>query len=106
VNTIRTLLRHKFVGVAWLFNALYSVALVAASAEAVLRWAPAAAGSGVPEVMAQLNGCKLPRVRPLRWRDTRSAARARAPCLGLRDVVTNTRALTVRHRCSSGAPRA
>ncbi len=60
---MRTLLRHKFVGVAWLFNAAYSVALVAASAEAVLRWAPAAAGSGVPEVMAQLNGCKLPRVR-------------------------------------------
>ena len=68
---MRTLLRHKFVGVAWLFNAAYSVALVAASAEAVLRWAPAAAGSGVPEVMAQLNGCKLPRVRA--GADTRAA---------------------------------
>ena len=39
MNTIRTLLRHKWVGVAWLFNAAFSVALVAASAEAVLRWA-------------------------------------------------------------------
>lgn len=66
MNTIRTLLRHKWVGVAWLFNACFSIALVAASAHVVLRWAPAAAGSGVPEVMAQLNGCKLPRT--FEWR--------------------------------------
>ena len=66
VNTIRTLLRHKWVGVAWLFNACFSIGLVAASAHVVLRWAPAAAGSGVPEVMAQLNGCKLPRT--FEWR--------------------------------------
>jgi H+/Cl- antiporter ClcA len=78
---MRTLLRHKFVGVAWLFNAAFSVALVAASAEAVLRWAPAAAGSGVPEVMAQLNGCKLPRVR---WRAIRVAAASCGLCRGAR----------------------
>jgi len=29
-----------------------------------LDWAPAAAGSGVPEVMAYLNGCNIPKA----WR--------------------------------------
>ena len=80
VNTIRRLLRHKWVGVAWLFNALFSVALVAASAHVVLRWAPAAAGSGVPEVMAQLNGCRLPRV--FEWRTAAVKFASAVLCVG------------------------
>ena len=39
-----------------------SVGLVAASSAAVIGWAPEAQGSGVPEVMAYLNGCMLPKV--------------------------------------------
>ena len=53
----------KNVFVAWLFNVAYSLALVAVSAASVLWLCPAAAGSGVPEVMAYLNGCSLPKVR-------------------------------------------
>ena len=49
--------------VAWLFNLAYSVALVFASTWAVVAVAPEAAGAGVAEVMAYLNGCNLPRVR-------------------------------------------
>lgn len=51
------------VGLAWLFNVAFSCVLVAGSAASVLWISPAAAGSGVPEVMAYLNGCLLPRVR-------------------------------------------
>lgn len=50
------------VGLAWLFNVAFSCLLVAGSAASVLWLSPAAAGSGVPEVMAYLNGCLLPRV--------------------------------------------
>ena len=66
VAVVRAALTHQFIGLAWLFNALYSVGLVAMSAELVLRIAPSAAGSGVPDVMAALNGCKLPYV--FTWR--------------------------------------
>ncbi|KAG2489363.1 hypothetical protein HYH03_012193 [Edaphochlamys debaryana] len=58
----RWLLGHTNVGVAWLFNVTVSVALVAASSAAVIGWAPEAQGSGVPEVMAYLNGCMLPKL--------------------------------------------
>jgi chloride channel 7 len=50
-------------GVAWLFNMLFSLALVAGSSFLVVGFAPSAQGSGVPEVMAYLNGCLIPRVR-------------------------------------------
>ena len=53
----------KNVGLAWLFNVAYSLSLVAISAASVLWISPAAAGSGVPEVMAYLNGCSLPKAR-------------------------------------------
>ncbi|PNW78323.1 hypothetical protein CHLRE_09g402051v5 [Chlamydomonas reinhardtii] len=58
----RWLLGHTNVGVAWLFNVVVSVGLVAASSAAVIGWAPEAQGSGVPEVMAYLNGCMLPKL--------------------------------------------
>ena len=58
----------KNVFAAWLFNVAYSLSLVAISAATVLWLCPAAAGSGVPEVMAYLNGCSLPKVRRARLR--------------------------------------
>ncbi|KAG2428222.1 hypothetical protein HXX76_011901 [Chlamydomonas incerta] len=58
----RWLLGHTNVGVAWLFNVIVSVGLVAASSAVVIGWAPEAQGSGVPEVMAYLNGCMLPKL--------------------------------------------
>jgi chloride channel 7 len=49
-------------GVAWLFNCSFSLILVTASSALVVGVAPAAVGSGVPEVMAYLNGVLMPRV--------------------------------------------
>ena len=53
---------HVNIGVAWLFNMVYSLALVSGSTWMVVNWAPQAAGAGVAEVMAYLNGCMLPHV--------------------------------------------
>ncbi|KAF8068428.1 clcD [Scenedesmus sp. PABB004] len=58
----RWLLLHTDLGVAWLFNTLLSLCLVAGSSALVVRAAPAAVSSGVPEVMAYLNGVLLPKV--------------------------------------------
>ena len=63
-DTMREIIKVN-VGLAWLFNIGWSCLLIALSAASVLWLAPAAAGSGVPEVMAYLNGCLLPRVRSL-----------------------------------------
>lgn len=46
-----------------MFNMAYSIALVFGSSWMVVNWAPQAAGAGVAEVMAYLNGCMLPHVR-------------------------------------------
>jgi len=48
--------------VAWVFNMLVSCGLAAAAAWPVVNVAPAAAGAGVAEVMAYLNGCSMPKV--------------------------------------------
>uniref|UniRef100_A0A7R9VET4 Chloride channel protein n=1 Tax=Chlamydomonas euryale TaxID=1486919 RepID=A0A7R9VET4_9CHLO len=61
-GTTRWLIGHTNMGVAWLFNVLVSTALVAASSALCVGVAPEAIGSGVPEVMAYLNGCLVPRV--------------------------------------------
>ena len=58
----RWLILHANMAVAWLFNVTASLALVAASSCAVVYRAPAAVGSGVPEVMAYLNGVAVPKV--------------------------------------------
>ena len=58
----RYLVGHVNIGVAWLFNMVYSLALVFGSTWMVVNWAPQAAGAGVAEVMAYLNGCMLPHV--------------------------------------------
>lgn len=52
----RWLLLHTNLGVAWLFNTAFSLLLVAGSSALVVGLAPAAISSGVPEVMAYLNG--------------------------------------------------
>jgi hypothetical protein len=59
----RWLLLHTNLFVAWLFNTVVSLALVGGSSALVVGWAPAAVSSGVPEVMAYLNGILLPKVR-------------------------------------------
>jgi len=57
-DTLRYLVAHNvFLG--WLFGLAYSALLVAAAAYLVAAVAPQAAGSGVPETMAYLNGCQL-----------------------------------------------
>lgn len=61
VETMRAILRHS-AALAWLFDISFSSLLACAAAAAVLLWRPAAGGSGVPEVMAYLNGCELRRV--------------------------------------------
>lgn len=60
------LVRHGGgVFVAWLFNMTLSCGLAAAAAWPVVAFAPAAAGAGVAEVMAYLNGCSIPKARHL-----------------------------------------
>ncbi len=49
--------------VAWLFNSAVSLLLIALSSALCVGWAPEAIGSGIPEVMAYLNGCMVPKVR-------------------------------------------
>jgi chloride channel 7 len=58
----RWLILHGNMFVAWLFNATLAVSLAALASALVVGVAPAAAGSGVPEVMAYLNGVAMPRV--------------------------------------------
>ena len=57
--------------VAWLVNLVYSTALVAASSCSVVFGAPAAAGAGVAEVMAFLNGVRIPKARTTCARSSR-----------------------------------
>lgn len=63
----RWLLLHTNLFVAWLFNTTVSLALVGGSSALVVGWAPAAVSSGVPEVMAYLNGILLPKVSEKGW---------------------------------------
>lgn len=58
----RWLIAHANMGIAWLFNVVITCALVAGSSAAVVGWAPEAVGSGIPEVMAYLNGCMMSKV--------------------------------------------
>ena len=64
--TLRHLLNRREVFLAWLFNTVYSSALAFAAAYPVAFWSPEAGGSGVPEVMAYLNGCNVPKVFSLK----------------------------------------
>lgn len=54
---------HANLFVAWMFNVLYSSALVYLSTWTVVNIAPQAGGAGVAEVTAYLNGCNLPKAR-------------------------------------------
>ena len=65
-DTLRDLLNRKQVFVAWLFSTTYSGALVFLASYPVAYFAPAAGGSGVPDVMAYLNGINVPKVFDLR----------------------------------------
>ena len=58
----RWLIEHANLFVAWMFNVIYSTALVYLSTWTVVTVAPQAAGAGVAEVTAYLNGCNLPKV--------------------------------------------
>lgn len=58
----RWLIAHAGLFTAWLFNVIYSTALVYLSTWVVVNVAPEAGGAGVAEVTAYLNGCNLPKV--------------------------------------------
>jgi hypothetical protein len=58
----RWLILHTNMGVAWLWAASYAVTLAAGSSALIVWLAPAAVGSGIPEVMAYLNGVMMPKV--------------------------------------------
>lgn len=58
----RWLLMHTNIGLAWLFNMVFSLLLVGVATWTVVEVAPQAAGAGVAEVTAYLNGCLLPKV--------------------------------------------
>jgi hypothetical protein len=63
---VRWLILHANLGVAWMFNMAYSLALAFLATWTVVAIAPQAAGAGVAEVTAYLNGCNLPKVsRPM-----------------------------------------
>lgn len=61
-NGTAWLLRRAGPFAAWLYNITISCGLAAAAAWPVITFAPAAAGAGVAEVMAYLNGCSIPKV--------------------------------------------
>ena len=65
----RWLISHTSLFVAWLFNMAYSLALVYLATWTVVSVAPQAAGAGVAEVTAYLNGCSLPKVGRCALRD-------------------------------------
>ncbi|KAK2076390.1 hypothetical protein QBZ16_000915 [Prototheca wickerhamii] len=58
----RWLLTHTHVIVSWIFNLSYSLGLVFCSTWLVVNVAPEAAGAGVAEVSAYLNGCNIPKI--------------------------------------------
>ena len=62
----RWLLGHAHISIGWAFNVSYSLMLVYASTWLVVNIAPEAAGAGVAEVMAYLNGCSMPNVMNLK----------------------------------------
>ena len=53
------LLKHSLVA-SFLFYLACNVALIAVASVLTVYWAPGAAGSGIPEVKAYLNGVDLP----------------------------------------------
>jgi chloride channel 7 len=62
----RWLLGHAHISIGWVFNVSFSLALVYASTWLVVNIAPEAAGAGVAEVMAYLNGTHMPKVMNLK----------------------------------------
>jgi hypothetical protein len=62
-HACRWLLTHTHVIVSWVFNLSYSLGLVYCSTWLIVNVAPEAAGAGVAEVSAYLNGCAMPKVR-------------------------------------------
>lgn len=62
----RWLLGHTHIIIGWIFNMIYSLGLVYASTWLVVNIAPQAAGAGVAEVMAYLNGCDMPGLMSLK----------------------------------------
>lgn len=55
----RWLIGHTNMGVAWVFNMCFSLALVAASSALIVGVAPAAVGSGIPEVRAFMHALDI-----------------------------------------------
>jgi hypothetical protein len=60
---VQALLDKSQFGVMWLYFTSVSVLLALCAAAVVVFFEPVASGSGVPEVMAYLNGVSIPKVR-------------------------------------------
>ena len=66
VRALGHLLGARRVGLAWLVELVIGQALVGGAALVVVKVMPAAQGSGVPEIMAYLNGCLLHKILNLK----------------------------------------
>lgn len=60
---VEELIEKDNFGLMWFYVCSVSILLALGSAVVVVFFEPAAAGSGVPEVMAYLNGVSIPKVR-------------------------------------------
>lgn len=79
----RWLLTHTHVIVSWVFNLSYSLGLVFCSTWLVVNIAPEAAGAGVAEVSAYLNGCSIPKILNIRTLAVKFLSCATAVASGL-----------------------
>lgn len=61
-RSVAWLIDHAGIFIAWVFNVFISLLLVAIATWTVVMVAPAAAGGGVAEVMAYLNGVHIPKI--------------------------------------------
>jgi len=82
-HSVAWLIDHAGLFVAWLFNVALTLALVFLATWTVVHIAPAAAGAGVAEVMAYLNGVHMPKIFNLKTLVVKFVSCAAAVGVGL-----------------------
>uniref|UniRef100_A0A1D2A2N7 Chloride channel protein n=1 Tax=Auxenochlorella protothecoides TaxID=3075 RepID=A0A1D2A2N7_AUXPR len=83
IASTRWLLTHTHVILSWIFNLSYSLGLVYCSTWLVVNIAPEAAGAGVAEVSAYLNGCNIPKILNIKTLGVKFLSAATAVASGL-----------------------